>query len=57
MEDVEGGASTFVDSAFVRASPAGGDFAGRSAEAVRWDYEDESMDAEYVTDLNSGSCN
>lgn len=48
MEDVEGGASTFVDSSFIRASPAGGDFAGRSAEAVRRDYEDEETDADHI---------
>ncbi|KIJ52637.1 hypothetical protein M422DRAFT_58735 [Sphaerobolus stellatus SS14] len=41
LEDVEGGASTFVDSSFIRASPAGGDFAGRTAEAVRRDYDEE----------------
>jgi len=32
LEDIDGGWSTFVDSEFVRASPAGGDFAGQSAE-------------------------
>lgn len=32
LEDIDGGWSTFVDSEFVRASPAGGDFAGRTAE-------------------------
>lgn len=32
FEDVDGGWSTFVDSEFVRASPAGGDFAGQTAE-------------------------
>ncbi|KAF6746154.1 hypothetical protein DFP72DRAFT_637193 [Ephemerocybe angulata] len=32
LEDVDGGWSTFVDSEFVRASPAGGDFAGQTAE-------------------------
>ncbi|KIY70040.1 hypothetical protein CYLTODRAFT_371611 [Cylindrobasidium torrendii FP15055 ss-10] len=32
LEDVDGGSSTFVDSDFVRASPAGGDFAGQTAE-------------------------
>ncbi|KAF8510778.1 hypothetical protein JB92DRAFT_426292 [Gautieria morchelliformis] len=46
LEDVEGGASTFVDSDFVKASPAGGDFAGRSAEAVRQDYEADEIDAD-----------
>jgi len=32
IEDVDGGMSTFVDSSFVKSSPAGGDFAGRTAE-------------------------
>ena len=32
LEDVDGGWSTFVDSDFVRSSPAGGDFAGQTAE-------------------------
>ncbi|GJJ08560.1 hypothetical protein Clacol_002779 [Clathrus columnatus] len=46
LEDVEGGASSFVDSNFVRSSPAGGDFAGRSAEAVRRDYDFVTIDAD-----------
>ncbi|KDR66426.1 hypothetical protein GALMADRAFT_259177 [Galerina marginata CBS 339.88] len=32
LEDVDGGWSTFVDSDFVKSSPAGGDFAGQTAE-------------------------
>lgn len=32
LEDVDGGWSTFVDSEFVKSSPAGGDFAGQTAE-------------------------
>ena len=32
LEDIDGGWSTFVDSEFIRASPAGGDFAGQTAE-------------------------
>ena len=32
LEDVDGGSSSFVDSDFKRASPAGGDFAGQTAE-------------------------
>lgn len=32
LEDVDGGSSTFVDSSFMRSSPAGGDFAGQTAE-------------------------
>lgn len=34
IEDVEGGASTFVDSDFVRSSPAGGDYAGYTGESA-----------------------
>ncbi|KAL1949914.1 hypothetical protein VTO73DRAFT_8795 [Trametes versicolor] len=34
LEDIDGGSSTFVDSDFVRASPAGGDFAGHTAESA-----------------------
>ncbi|ESK86037.1 protein fam63a-like [Moniliophthora roreri MCA 2997] len=32
LEDVDGGWSTFVDSSFIKSSPAGGDFAGQTAE-------------------------
>lgn len=34
LEDVDGGWACFVDSDFVRSSPAGGDFAGQTAEAT-----------------------
>ena len=34
IEDVEGGASSFVDSDFVRSSPAGGDYAGHTGESA-----------------------
>jgi ubiquitin carboxyl-terminal hydrolase MINDY-1/2 len=34
LEDIDGGWSTFVDSSFVRASPAGGDYAGQTVEDV-----------------------
>ncbi|THH01689.1 hypothetical protein EW026_g1054 [Hermanssonia centrifuga] len=34
LEDVDGGWSTFVDSDFVRSSPAGGDYAGETAESA-----------------------
>ena len=34
LEDVDGSSSTFVDSAFVRASPAGGDYAGHTGESA-----------------------
>lgn len=32
IEDVQGSMSTFVDSSFIKSSPAGGDFAGQTAE-------------------------
>ncbi|PIL32412.1 hypothetical protein GSI_05658 [Ganoderma sinense ZZ0214-1] len=34
LEDVDGGWSTFVDAEFVRSSPAGGDYAGHTAESA-----------------------
>ncbi|KIP11011.1 hypothetical protein PHLGIDRAFT_125140 [Phlebiopsis gigantea 11061_1 CR5-6] len=34
LEDVDGGWSTFVDSDFVRATPAGGDYAGHTGESA-----------------------
>jgi len=34
FEDVEGGMSSFVDSDFIRSSPAGGDYAGYTAESA-----------------------
>lgn len=34
LEDVEGSSSSFVDSDFVRSSPAGGDYAGHTAETA-----------------------
>jgi hypothetical protein len=34
LEDIDGGWSTFVDSEFIRSSPAGGDFAGQTAEGA-----------------------
>ncbi|OSC96954.1 hypothetical protein PYCCODRAFT_1420247 [Trametes coccinea BRFM310] len=34
LEDIDGGWSTFVDSDFVRSSPAGGDYAGHTAESA-----------------------
>ena len=34
LEDVDGGWSSFVDSEFVRSSPAGGDYAGHTAESA-----------------------
>ncbi|KAH9918906.1 uncharacterized protein BXZ73DRAFT_52668 [Epithele typhae] len=40
LEDVDGGWSTFVDSDFVRAAPAGGDYAGHTAESALAALED-----------------
>ena len=34
VEDVDGGASMFVDSEFVKSSPAGGDYAGHTGESA-----------------------
>ena len=34
LEDIDGGWSTFVDSDFVRSSPAGGDYAGHTGESA-----------------------
>ncbi|EGN99424.1 hypothetical protein SERLA73DRAFT_182396 [Serpula lacrymans var. lacrymans S7.3] len=42
IEDVDGGWSTFVDSDFVKSSPAGGDFAGHTAESALQAFELES---------------
>lgn len=42
LEDIDGGWSTFVDSDFVKSSPAGGDFAGQTAEATLRAYEVEA---------------
>ncbi|PCH42550.1 hypothetical protein WOLCODRAFT_72130 [Wolfiporia cocos MD-104 SS10] len=54
LEDVEGGMSAFVDADFVRASPAGGDYAGHTAETALAALEAEARaltvedSAEYV---------
>ncbi|KAI0090230.1 hypothetical protein BDY19DRAFT_992447 [Irpex rosettiformis] len=34
LEDIDGGWSTFVDSAFVRSTPVGGDYAGETAQST-----------------------
>jgi hypothetical protein len=39
LEDIDGGWSTFVDSDFVKSSPAGGDIAGQTAEAALRELE------------------
>lgn len=45
LEDVDGGSSTFVDSDFVKSSPAGGDFAGQTAEEALRAAESEGHHA------------
>jgi len=45
LEDVDGGWSTFVDSDFVKSSPAGGDFAGQTAEETLRAMEAEGRPA------------
>ncbi len=34
LEDIDGGWSSFVDSAFVRSTPVGGDYAGETAQST-----------------------
>ncbi|KAI0791194.1 hypothetical protein C8Q75DRAFT_715687 [Abortiporus biennis] len=53
IEDVEGGASTFYDSDFRRSSPAGGDYAGHTAESALAALEasTEAMTLEERADL------
>ena len=52
LEDVDGGWSTFVDSDFVRSSPAGGDFAGQTAEEALRAAEAEANQYLGVVDPN-----
>ncbi|KAF8896641.1 hypothetical protein BD779DRAFT_1497035 [Infundibulicybe gibba] len=47
LEDVDGGWSTFVDSEFIRAAPAGGDFAGQTPEDALRAAEADAM--QYAT--------
>jgi hypothetical protein len=51
LEDVDGGRSTFVDGDFVKSSPAGGDFAGETAESTLKAFEVDS--AECVAEISS----
>jgi hypothetical protein len=52
LEDVDGGWSTFVDSEFVRSSPAGGDFAGQTAEDTLKAMEIAEQQYEHMGDPN-----
>lgn len=54
LEDVDGSSSTFVDSEFIRSSPAGGDYAGYTAldvhtEAMTLEEQAEYVDRTYTT--------
>ena len=51
VEDVDGGWSTFVDSDFVKSSPAGGDFAGQTAEEALTAAEAEANGRQAPVDL------
>lgn len=42
LDDVDGGSSTYVDAEFKRSSPAGGDFAGHTAESALAAFEAEA---------------
>lgn len=44
LEDVDGGWSTFVDADFVKSNPAGGDFAGETAESAMKAFEAGAAD-------------
>ncbi|KAG5342339.1 hypothetical protein C0989_002810 [Termitomyces sp. Mn162] len=50
IEDVDGSAGIFVDSSFVRASPAGGDWAGRTAEDMARDIQRAQEEADRVAE-------
>ena len=46
LEDIDGSASTFVDSSFLRASVAGGDFSGQTADDALTEMERAMQDVE-----------
>ncbi|KAF5379844.1 hypothetical protein D9615_005798 [Tricholomella constricta] len=54
VEDVDGSAGVFVDSVFVRASPAGGDWAGRTAEDMARDIQG-AQDSEVARAAGGGA--
>ncbi|KAG8988501.1 hypothetical protein FRB93_004083 [Tulasnella sp. JGI-2019a] len=51
LEDVDGSASMFVDATFIKASTAGGDYSGRSAEAAVRDAERAMQGLNFDADL------
>ncbi|KLO09893.1 hypothetical protein SCHPADRAFT_907408 [Schizopora paradoxa] len=50
LEDVDGGSTSFVDADFIRSSPAGGDFAGHTAESALRAMEEAEAAARSVID-------
>lgn len=52
LEDVDGGSSSFVDSEFARSSPAGGDYAGQTAEEALRVAEEADRAFQGVVDPN-----
>lgn len=52
LEDVDGGSSSFVDSEFMRSSPAGGDYAGQTAEEALRVAEEADRAFQGVVDPN-----
>ncbi|KAG8903521.1 hypothetical protein FRB99_003177 [Tulasnella sp. 403] len=51
LEDVDGSASMFVDANLIKASTAGGDYSGRSAEAALRDVESAANNADCDNDM------
>jgi len=55
LVDVDGQSSSFYDSFMVPSTPAGGDFAGQTAEQIARMYDrrddEAAMDREYVSHL------
>ena len=45
LEDVDGQSSTFRDSAMLKSSPAGGDWAGHTSEQIARMYEQREYEA------------
>jgi hypothetical protein len=53
LEDIDGGWSSFVDGDFVRSSPAGGDFAGETAESTLHAFEVDPADQALAQQLQA----
>jgi hypothetical protein len=50
FEDVDGGGSIFIDSEFIRSSPAGGDYAGYTRESALAELEAQVAQLSKVSD-------